>query len=71
MIGEHIKNLQHKPYAARVRALWIAVGIVAVIVLGLWLLTLKFRPSPLNKGEGEAPRQIWDTLRQVKQLKFK
>ena len=70
MIGEHIKNLQHKPYAARVRVLWTAVGIAAIVILGLWALTLKFRNLP-STNEAQPARQIWDTLRQVKHLKFK
>lgn len=40
-MNDFIKNLQEKPYETRVKILWGTVGVVAIIILAVWVITLK------------------------------
>ena len=48
-LGKKISELQSKPYQTRLRILWTAAAISAVIILLLWFATLHLRNlAPAN-----------------------
>lgn len=47
-LRETIKNLQNKPYETRVKILWLTIGIVAVILVAIWVFSLKSTIQGLN-----------------------
>lgn len=71
MLEDKIRKLQEKPYHIRVRLLWTALGVTAVILIALWLLTLRFRQSETVGRSETATREIWNTLKKVKDIKLK
>lgn len=47
---DFIQNLQNKPYATRVKILWGAVSIIAVVLFAVWTLSIKSSVSELPGG---------------------
>lgn len=63
-----IKKLQAKPYGEKIRIIWIAMLVTGIIILGIWLLTLKFRKMEQIDGSKFAP--LKESFNQLKELKF-
>lgn len=52
-----IKNLQKKPYNTRIKILWTGVILTGIIIILIWLITIKFRSNEneqVNTGESNA-----------------
>ena len=63
---DSLKKLQNKPYRTKIKILWTAVGVVAIAVIILWVITINLRDRAQNPN---APiinelRENLDKLRQ-------
>lgn len=61
---EFIKNLQNKPEKEKIKILRLAVVITVLVLIGVWILTLKFRS--LEKGDTSGFQKIWMNLKDLK-----
>ena len=44
-LPEQLRELQNKPYKTRLKILWLVVGITAILVIAIWIITLKYRAT--------------------------
>lgn len=43
-----LESIKHKPYAARVRATWIILGISLLVLIFLWVITSRIGKEPVS-----------------------
>jgi hypothetical protein len=64
-----LNELRSKPYQVRIRYMWAGVAAVALILILVWLVTLRFRT---DEGGGlpesySSFEQIWQNIKEIKQ----
>lgn len=66
-----LEKIRHKPHQEKIRLIWIAALVAAVVLLGLWLLLggAKKRAAPDTTVFRTFVRGIEDFSRQLKNLK--
>ncbi|MDP3993400.1 MAG: hypothetical protein U1C57_01835 [Candidatus Doudnabacteria bacterium] len=62
-----IQKLQNRPYAYRVRFLWTAVAVVGMIILVVWLLTIRYR-NPIANNSRSGFDEIWTNIKKIKDI---
>ena len=45
-----LEEIRKKPYETKIKILWVAVSIIAVIIIALWIVTVNFRSKPENQS---------------------
>lgn len=69
-LDHHLRQLQNKPYKTRLKILWMCVGIAAILILSIWIITLHYRQAPRADGTSRFQPMI-DGFNQLKKIKFK
>jgi len=66
-LAKQIQKLQNRPYAYRVKFLWAAVGVIGIIILVIWLLTLRYRNTTVNNSRSGFD-EIWTNVKKIKDV---
>lgn len=61
-----IKKLQTKPEREKIKILRIAVVITVIMLLIIWILTLKFRA--MEKGDTSKFQRVWKNIQEFKSI---
>ena len=65
-----IEKLQRKPYAARVRLLWGAVAACGIVIIAIWLTTLKYRKAGDSTKNMSKFNELYNDAKQLKDYKL-
>lgn len=63
-MSDLVKDLQKKPYAERVKIFRTALIVVAVLIVIIWGVTIRFRSHP--QGEPSKFKEIWENAKNIK-----
>ena len=69
---QKLQELRGLPYEKRLKMLWLLVGLTAILVLAIWIITVRYRQNqkePKDAGLGNQLQGIYDNLKNVKQPK--
>jgi len=59
-----LRRLQDRPYEERIRVLWKMVAGAAILVIGIWILTIFFREGPAGTSGAEKEfKQIFQNIK--------
>ena len=59
-----IRKLQNKPYDQKIRILWSVIIISLLLIVVIWVLTLKFRTTP--QGDTSKFRELINNVKKLR-----
>lgn len=65
-----IQDLQAKTYAERVRFLRLVVIAAAIIILGVWIITIRFRGQETDSKRFGEFQGLWENMKKLRELRF-